>query len=233
LGHTNWINAFSFSPNGQILASGSYDNTIRLWNAKTGAAVGKPLNCKTYIDCLSFSPDGQILASGGGDNVIHLWDSGTGITVGEQLEEHTRSIISLSLSPDGRKVASGSYDLTIRMWDAETGSTIGTPIQCKHFPYRVHLRLLDSELLLLVDNLAYNLSSDPPVLCSPINLPEPEPATSPIRYHPPWTYVRATTITRFCLPSIFSIRKVSIQEGKIAYGALDGTVIIVDCTHLL
>ena len=129
--------------------------------------------------------------------MIHLWEFRTGAAVGEQLEEHTHAIESLSFSPDGRKVASGSEDKTIRVWDAETGSTIGAPIQCDVYPNTVQLHLLDSELLLHVNNWeVYNLSSDPPLLCPPINLPEPKPAMSPIMYEESWTYVKATTITR-------------------------------------
>jgi WD40 repeat protein len=234
LGHTNLIMGLSFSPNGQILASGSDDTTIRLWDAKTGAAMGKPLNHKSLVQCLSFSPDGRILASGGNDDVIYLSEFGTGAVVGEQLEEHTAWITSLSFSPDGRKVASGSTDQTIRVWDAETGSAIGAPIQFDGHPRTVQLYLLNSELLLLVNNSeVYNLSSDPPVLCPPINFPEPEPVMSPITYKEPWTYVKATTITRFRLPSTFSRSTSCIHEGKIAYGGYDGTVIIVDCTHFL
>jgi WD40 repeat protein len=234
LGHTDWIRCLSFSPNGQTLTSGSSDRTIRLWNAETGVAVGKPLNRKTFVWCLSFSPDGQIIASGGADDVIHLLESGTGVAMDEQLEEHTGSILSLSFSPDGRKVASGSSDMTVRVWDTETGSAIGAPIQCNDRPHAVQLHLLNSELLLLVNNSnLYNLSSDLPVLCPPIELPEPEPAMSPLEYKAPWTYVKATTITRFRLPSTLSYSEFSIHRGKIAYGGWDGTVIIVDCTHLL
>jgi WD40 repeat protein len=232
-GHTDLIRSLSFSPNGQILASASSDNTIRIWNAKTGAIIGEPVNRKTWVWCVSFSPDGQLIASGGGDTMMHLSEFRIGAAVGEQLEEHTHYISSLSFSPDGRQVASGSFDKTIRVWDAETGSAIGA-IQCDEVARTLELHILNSELLLLVNGeVLYNLSSDPPVLCPPTKLPEPEPVMSPITYEEPWTYVKATTITRFRLPSTFSCFQLCIHGGKIVYGGWDGTVIIVDCMHLL
>jgi hypothetical protein len=123
--------------------------------------------------------------------------------------------------------------MTIRVWDTETGSAVGAPIECDDYPGTVRLYLLNSELLLLLNNSKlYNLSNDPPILCPPTELPELEPAVSPIEYKAPWTYVKATTVTRFRLPSTFSCHKFAIHEGKIAYGGLDG-IIIVDCTRLL
>jgi hypothetical protein len=74
-GHTSWVTSVAFSPDGQTLASGSWDATIRLWDVATGQSRGEPLQGHTYpVYSVAFSPDGQTLASGSWDATIILWN---------------------------------------------------------------------------------------------------------------------------------------------------------------
>jgi WD40 repeat protein len=80
-GHTGVINSIAFSPDGKTLASGSYDNTIILWDVsavlnpsvETAEPIGQPLTGYT-VTSLAFSPDGKTLASGKNDGTLILWD---------------------------------------------------------------------------------------------------------------------------------------------------------------
>jgi WD40 repeat protein len=74
-GHTDTVFSVAFSPDGKILASGSWDDTIRLWDVNTGRPIGQPLTGHTSsVESVAFSPDGKTLASGSGDHTIRLWD---------------------------------------------------------------------------------------------------------------------------------------------------------------
>ena len=104
---THGVSSVSFSPDGQILASGGhYDPTIRLWDVATGDTIRRLSGHTGSVLSVSFSPDGQILASGGHDNTIRLWDVATGDTI-RTLSGHPGWVLSVSFSPDGQILASG------------------------------------------------------------------------------------------------------------------------------
>jgi len=124
-GHTGSVYSVAFSPDGRLLASGSSDWTIRLWDVGTGQVVRTLSRHTDSVYSVAFSPDGRLLASGSWDRTIRLWDVGTGQVV-RTLSGHTYSVSSVAFSPDGRLLASGSDDRTIRLWDVGTGQVVRT-----------------------------------------------------------------------------------------------------------
>ena len=75
-GHTDWVCSVAFSPDGKTLASGSGDQTIKLWDVATGGTAHPQGH--SAGDSVAFSPDGKTLASGGEDTTIKLWDVADG-----------------------------------------------------------------------------------------------------------------------------------------------------------
>jgi WD40 repeat protein len=98
-------------PDGALLASGSADDTVRLWNTATGTAI-KTLE-GYRVRSVAFSPDGVLLASNSG-KTVRLWDTMTGVAV-KTLEGHTRVVRSVVFSPDGALLASSSEGKTVRL----------------------------------------------------------------------------------------------------------------------
>jgi WD40 repeat protein/tRNA A-37 threonylcarbamoyl transferase component Bud32 len=124
-GHTNGVYSVSFSPDGQTLASGSYDKTIRLWQVNDGALLRIIKGHTDGVYSVSFSPDGQTLASGSFDKTIRLWLVNDG-SVLRIIKKHTDGVYSVSFSPDGQALASGSHDKTINLWRISDGTLLHT-----------------------------------------------------------------------------------------------------------
>jgi WD40 repeat protein len=126
---SNDIWSITFSPDGQLLASGRGGGDILIWDVATQKPTGEPIDAHTStVMAVAISPDGTLLASGGGDWLIRLWEMDTGEPIGEPLAGHTDAVIGLEFSPDGHTLASGGWDGTIHLWDVATGQAIGQSI---------------------------------------------------------------------------------------------------------
>jgi WD40 repeat protein len=105
--------------------SGSDDETVRLWDAATGALLQTLEGHTSSVTSVAFSPDGKQVVSGSYDKTVRLWDAATGALL-QTLEGHTDSASLAAFSPNGKQVVSGSYDKTVRLWDAATGALLQT-----------------------------------------------------------------------------------------------------------
>jgi WD40 repeat protein len=131
-GHAEIVYAVAFSPDGQRLATGSFDKSVKLWDAATGKAVrtlAGPGGHQNLVLCVAFSPDGKLLASGGADNQVRLWKldgppkPGTVENPVRSLG-HNREVDALAFNPAGTLLAAAGHDGTVRLWDPAKGQSV-------------------------------------------------------------------------------------------------------------
>src|SRR6266699_736590 len=117
--HTAAVQALACRPDEQMLATGSWDGTIKLWNLENGALLWLGQHTGS-IHRLAFTPDGRTLASGGDDAVSRLWDVSTGKLL-QTLSSQSSPIYALAWSPDGCLLAGGCFDGSIHLWEMQGG----------------------------------------------------------------------------------------------------------------
>ena len=122
-GHADPVMSVAFSPDGQRLASGSNDQTVKIWDSATGKELFTLKGHAGWVTSAAFSPDGQRLASASWDQTVKIWDSATGKEL-LALKGHADRVTSVAFSPNGQRLASGSNDQTVKIWDSATGKEL-------------------------------------------------------------------------------------------------------------
>ncbi len=123
--HSGWIGRIAWSPDGELLASGSDDRTIYLSNPVEGTQVRKLEGHSDTVFSVAWSRDGKLLASSSDDETIRLWNPNVDTSI-RTLTGHTSGVVSVTWLADNLTLASGGGDKSIRIWNAATGALIDT-----------------------------------------------------------------------------------------------------------
>ncbi|MFI9324897.1 caspase family protein [Kitasatospora aureofaciens] len=134
-GHTREVNGVACTVLDGVPAAvtASWDGTVRVWDLRTGQAIGHPLTDHTRrvnaVTCTMLD-DVPLAVTAGNDDTVRVWDLRTGQTVGDPLTGHTGRVTAVACTMlDGVPVAvTTSWDTTVRVWDLRTGQAIGDPL---------------------------------------------------------------------------------------------------------
>ena len=121
-GHTAKVLSVAFSPDGGLIASGSIDNTLRLWRVRQAELLRTMRGHPFPVLTLAFSPNGSLLATGSTDSLVRIWRVSDASLLGT-LPGHAGWVTSLDFSTDGRYLVSAAQDFTVRIWRTTVLST--------------------------------------------------------------------------------------------------------------
>lgn len=114
-GHQKLVNHVSFSPDGRYVSSGSFDNSIKLWDGRDGKFVATFRGHVAPVYQTAWSSDCRLLVSCSKDTTLKVWDVKTRKLLSD-LPGHQDEVYAVDWSVDGRRVASGGKDKTVRIW---------------------------------------------------------------------------------------------------------------------
>ncbi len=143
VGHSSVVMSVSFSPDGQFIASGGSDGTVKLWEKETGLLL-RTMTGHSFWAPVGFSPDGLLIVSSGSEGTVKLWDSATGRLLrtmtaprSENIVDLVETIVSVSFSHNGQHIVSGDRFGKVRLWEAATGKLLRTMEGQDHSEVRV------------------------------------------------------------------------------------------------
>jgi WD40 repeat protein len=139
--HDGLVSALAFDPAGKVLASGSWDMTVRLWDVETGRPLVAPMGPRpdrpgsgpgarslrhpAPLRLAAISPGGKVVTTVGQDDTVRFWDAATGRSLGEWSPE-ARSVIHIGYSRDGKILAvAGMSPIVVSRWDVAQGRPLG------------------------------------------------------------------------------------------------------------
>jgi WD40 repeat protein/mono/diheme cytochrome c family protein len=206
-GHLDAAYALAVSPDGKLIATGAYDQKIRLWDTATGKEVALLKGHNGAVNGLSFRPDGKVLASASADRTVKLWSIPTGLRL-ETLSQPTKEQTSVVFSADGKQLFAAGSDNRIRLWNISADAKEGTnKIVTSRFAHEGGILRL---ALSLDGKLLASTSTDKSLkLWSAADLTE----KIPLEKQPDWSFALAFT-----------------DKAQLVAGRIDGTLSVYEST---
>lgn len=121
------VAAADISPNGDMIVTGSWDQSAKIWDVESGRAIRKLDGVHTgYVNSVEFSPDGETILTGSDDGTARLWDVSTGEPQETLFGNRGIRVRQATFNSDGSQILTAASDKTARIWNASTGETVQT-----------------------------------------------------------------------------------------------------------
>ncbi|GAB2211869.1 hypothetical protein Droror1_Dr00025208 [Drosera rotundifolia] len=125
-GHTSYVFCVDFNPQGNMIVSGGFDETVRVWDVKTGRCLRVLPAHSDPVTSVGFDREGKLVVSSSYDGLCRVWDVGTGHCVKTLIDDENPPVSFARFSPNGKFILVGTLDNTLRLWNYSTGKFLKT-----------------------------------------------------------------------------------------------------------
>ncbi len=125
VGHADWVNACTVTPDGRRVVSASRDRTLKVWDLASGRTEVTLEGHADWVNACAVIPDGRRVVSASYDGTLKVWDLASG-RAEVTLEGHADWVTACAVTPDGWRVVSASADKTLKVWDLASGRAEAT-----------------------------------------------------------------------------------------------------------
>jgi len=139
IGHHNYVYSLAFSPKGNMLVSGSYDEAVFLWDVRTARLMRSLPAHSDPVSGVDFVRDGTLVASCSSDGLVRIWDTSTGQCLKTLVHEDREPVTSVRFSPNGKFVLAATLDSCVRLWNYVEGRCVKTYQGHKNQKYSINV----------------------------------------------------------------------------------------------
>ncbi|KAJ3415509.1 WD repeat-containing protein 5 [Chytridiales sp. JEL 0842] len=125
-GHTNYVFCVNFNPQSNLIVSGSFDESVRIWDVKKGKCLRVLPAHSDPVTAVCFNRDGTLIVSCSYDGLIRIWDTGTGMCLKTLIDDANPPVSFVKFSPNGKYILASSLDDTLRLWSYSTAKCLKT-----------------------------------------------------------------------------------------------------------
>lgn len=126
-GHTNYIMCVNFNPQSNLIVSGSFDETVRIWDVKTGRCIKTLPAHSDPVSACCFNRDGTLIASSSYDGLCRVWDTATGQCLKTLIcDENNPPVSYVTFSPNGKYILAATLDNNLKLWNYGDGKCLKT-----------------------------------------------------------------------------------------------------------
>ncbi|XP_015763042.1 PREDICTED: WD repeat-containing protein 5-like [Acropora digitifera] len=136
-GHSNYVFCCNFNPQSNLIVSGSFDESVRIWDVKTGKCLKTLPAHSDPVTAVHFNRDGALIVSSSYDGLCRIWDTASGQCLKTLIDDDNPPVSFVKFSPNGKYILAATLDNTLKLWDYSKGKCLKTYTGHKNEKYCV------------------------------------------------------------------------------------------------